>query len=431
MRRYATIWTAVWMVTWAGYASAADWTGFRGPGARGVSDETGLAVTWSETENLAWKRPLPGPGSSSPIVLGERVFVTCYSGYGLDPNEPGDPNHLKRHLVCVRATDGELLWDAAVPAVLPETPYRGMLREHGYASQTPVTDGQRVYVFFGKTGVLAFDLNGKQLWQSRVGSGTDQKRWGAAASPALYKNLVFVNAWDEGKALYAFDTKTGREVWKKDTSATGLAFNTPVVAERADGRAELIVALPSQVWGLDPQTGEQLWFVRTGINDDMIPTPVILDGIAYIHGGGPRQHGSLAVRIGGQGDVTDTHVVWSGKNVTSPPSPVIVDGLMYWADAYGKACCVETKTGELRYSEKLPVTEKFAIYASAVAAEGKIYIVTRKNGTFVLPTKPEFKIIAHNQFASDGTDFNASPAISNGRLFLRSNRFLYCVQQAR
>jgi outer membrane protein assembly factor BamB len=421
----------LWAVTWVGQAFAADWTGFRGPGTRGVSEETGLAVSWSETENLAWKTPLPGPGSSSPIVLGERIFVTCYSGYGLDPNRPGDPNNLKRHLLCIRGTDGEVLWDKAVPAVLPEESYHGMLREHGYASQTPVTDGQQVYAFFGKTGVLAFDLDGRQLWQTSVGTDSDQKRWGAAASLAFYKNLLFVNAWDESKTLYALDTQTGREVWKKDASKTGLSFCTPVVTSREAGGAELVVVVPSQVWGLDPETGRQLWFARTGINDDIIPTPVIVDGIAYIHGGGPRQYGSLAVRTGGDGDVTDTHVVWSTKNVASPPSPVVVEGLMYWADGYGRACCADPKTGELRYTEKLPITQRFAIYGSMVAAEGRLYVVTRKDGTFVLAARPQYEIMAHNQFASDDSDFNASPAVSNKRLFLRSNRFLYCVQQAR
>ena len=302
---------------------------------------------------------------------------------------------------CIRAADGKLLWDTAVRATQPEDLYRGMLREHGYASQTPVTDGQRVFTFFGKTGVLAFDPNGRQLWQTSVGADTDQKRWGAATSLALYKHLVFVNAWDESKALYALDARTGREVWKKDSSKTGLSFSTPVVVEQADGRTELVVSVPSVVWGLDPLTGEQLWSARTGIDDDMIPSPVVVDGVAYIHGGGPRQHGSLAVRLGGRGDVTDTHIVWSSKDVASPPSPVIVDGLMYWVDAYGQACCVETATGQLRYREKLPVVERFAVYAAAVAAEGRIYVVTRKGGAFVLPARPESQILARNQFASD------------------------------
>jgi outer membrane protein assembly factor BamB len=390
-----------------------------------------LALTWNETENLTWKTDLPGPGSSSPIVLGEQVFVTCYSGYGLDRDKPGDPNSLKRHLVCLRATDGEVLWDQVVPAALPEDPYRGMFREHGYASQTPVTDGQRVYVFFGKTGALAFDLEGNQLWQAPLGAGSDKQRWGSATSPALSKDMVFINAWDESKTLFALDKRTGREMWKKDLSQTGLTFTTPVLAETGEGRAELIVSVPTQVWGLDPQTGRQLWFARTDVNDSVIPTPVVLDDIAYIQGGGPRQRGSLAVRIGGEGDVTDTHVVWSSKEVASPPSPVVVDGLIYWVDGYGKACCMDAKTGVLQYSEKLPVTGKFAVYASAVAADGRLYVVTRKSGTFVLPARPKYEILAQNRFASDKSDFNGSPAISNGRVFLRSNRSLYCIQKTR
>ena len=430
MKQFVGASTVIGILILLGQASAGNWPCFRGPGSRGVSEETGLAITWSESENLSWRTALPGPGSSSPIVFGERVFVTCYSGYGLDPNEPGDPNALKRHLLCIRAADGEILWDKAVPAVRTEDPYRGMLREHGYASQTPATDGKRVYVFFGKSGVLAFDLQGKQLWQSSVGTGSDQKRWGAAASPALLGKLVFVNAWDEDKVLVALDARTGQEVWTKDLSETGLTYSTPVVAQVADGRADLVLAVPSQVWGLAPDTGQLRWWVRTGINDDMIPSPVILDGVAYIHGGGPRQYGSLALRIGGQGDVTDTHVLWSSKNVASPPSPVIVDDLMYWVDCYGKACCVETKTGKLRYKEKLPIKERFAVYASAVTAEGRIYIVTRKSGTFVLAASPQFQILAQNQLPSDTSDFNASPAISNRRLFLRSNRMLYCVRMA-
>jgi len=431
MMRRKMVWTVVLAVVLAGFAWASDWTGFRGPGTRGVSDETSLAVKWSETENLAWKTQLPGPGSSSPIVLGDQVFVTCYSGYGLDKNKPGDINNLKRHLLCINATDGEVIWDKTVPASQPEDTYKGMFREHGYASQTPATDGERIYVFFGKSGVLAFDLKGNQLWQTSVGAGSDQKRWGSASSPVLYKNMVIVNAWDESKTLYALDKKTGKEIWKKDLSETELTFSTPVLTDRKDGRAELVVVLPAQVWGLDPETSQQLWVAHIDINDTIIPTPVIVDGVAYIHGGGPSSSGSLALRTGGEGDVTKTHIVWTAKDVTSPPSPVVLGGLMYWVDSYARACCMETATGKLRYSEKVPVTGRFAIYASAVAAEGRIYVVTRKNGVFVLAAKPEFEIIAHNELPSDDSDFNASPAISNKRMFIRSNRFLYCVKKTR
>ncbi|MBN1817277.1 MAG: PQQ-binding-like beta-propeller repeat protein [Sedimentisphaerales bacterium] len=411
-------------------AAASDWTGFRGPGSRGISSETGLPVTWSETENLAWKTPLPGPGSSGPIVLGDKVFVTCYSGYGLDPHTPGELSHLKRHLICIRTGDGTILWDKAIPAAMPEDPYKAMLREHGYASQTPVTDGEHLYVFFGKTGVLAFDLDGRQLWQHSVGTGSDKALWGSASSPALTKNMVIVNAWDESKTLYALDKKTGKEIWKRDLSETGLTFTTPVLNERADGVVELVVSLPSQVWGLDPETGQTLWFARTGIDDSMIPTPVIVDGVAYIHGGGPRSFGSLAVRTGGTGDVTNTHIVWSSKEVASPPSLVVAENFLYWVNDSGKAFCMNAQTAELQFSEQLPATGRFAVYASPVTAEGRIYIVTRKKGTIVIAAKPQFQLVAHNMLASDESDCNASLAVGNKCLFLRSNRYLYCIKNA-
>jgi hypothetical protein len=429
MMRHAVICGVLLAVGMAGYTYASDWVGFRGVDAQGVSPEKGLAVTWSEQENVEWKIPLPGPGSSSPIVLGEKVFVTCHSGYGLDPDQPGDINNLKRHLVCVGKGDGKVLWDSIVPAVQPEDPYKGMLREHGYASATPVTDGRRVYVFFGKSGVLAFDLDGKQLWQTTVGSMSDKSLWGSAASPALYKDMVIVNAWDESRTLYALDKKTGKEIWKRDLSETGLSYATPVVAGQSDGSTGLIVSLPSQVWGLEPETGETLWFARTGITDSIIPTPVVVDGVVYIHGGGPRSSGSLAVRTGGKGDVTDMHTVWTSKEVSSPPSPVVTDGMMYWAGASGKASCADIRTGEIRYSEQLPVTGRFAIYASPTAAEGKLYVVTRKTGTFVIAAEPKFRVIAHNVLASDESDFNASPAISDKRIILRSNRFMYSIKK--
>ena len=416
-------------ITSTAYVIASDWTGFRGSDATGASGEKNFPVKWSETENLKWKTALPGPGSSSPIVIRDLVFVTCYSGYGLDRDKPGEQVNLKRHLLCINAVSGKVVWDKSVPAVLPEDPYKGMFREHGYASQTPATDGERIYVFFGKSGVLAFDFKGNKLWQRSVGTGSDEKKWGSASSPVVYKDLVIVNAWDESKALYGLNKKTGDQVWKKDLSETGLTFSTPVLVTRSDGQGELVVSLQGQLLGLDPLTSDQLWISKTGIDDSVIPSPVIVEGTAYINAGGPKKSGSLAVRTGGKGDVTDTNILWSSKEVTSPPSPVVVDGLIFWVNGSGMACCMDAATGKVRYSEKLPVTGRFASYASVVYADGKVYAVTRKGGTFVLEAKPEFNILANNIFASDESDFNASPAISNGRILIRSDRYLYCLKK--
>ncbi|MEK7995640.1 MAG: PQQ-binding-like beta-propeller repeat protein, partial [Planctomycetota bacterium] len=256
--------------------AAGEWAGFRGPGVRGSSPETGLVTTWSETENLKWKTPLPGPGSSSPILWGDKVFVTCYSGYGADKDNPGDPSNLKRHLLCINAADGKVLWDKSVPAVQPEVPYNGRIQEHGYASHTPATDGQHVYVFFGKSGVLAFDFQGNQLWQHSVGTDSDKMKWGSASSVTLCGDLVIVNAWDESKTLYALNKRDGSEVWKQDLPGAELTFSTPVPADLSQGQHELILVLPMEIWGLDPQTGQKLWWIKTTMKGLVTGTPLVV-----------------------------------------------------------------------------------------------------------------------------------------------------------
>jgi outer membrane protein assembly factor BamB len=407
--------------------AAGQWTGFRGPGVRGSSPETDLVTTWSEKENLKWKTPLPGPGSSSPILWGDKVFVTCYSGYGVDKDNPGDLSNLKRHLLCINAADGKVLWDKSVPAFQPEVPYNGRIQEHGYASHTPATDGQRIYVFFSKNGVLAFDFQGNQLWQHSVGTDSDKMKWGSASSVTLCGDLVIINAWDESKTLYALNKHDGSEVWKQDLSGVEMTFSTPVLADLDEGKRELIFVMPMQVWGLDPDTGRKLWWIKTTMKGIVTGTPLVIGDRAYVHGGGPDALSSLCVRLGGRGDVTNTHVLWSNAQAVSVPSPTYCDGLLYWVTNDGKACCQDPQNGQLKYKQALPVTGQFAVYASVVSTPQRLYAVTRTGGTFVLSLGPEFKIIAHNKFESDESDFNGSPAISNGCIFLRSNRFLYCI----
>lgn len=214
-----------------GALAAAEWPGFRGPNGSGLADSTVQPpVTWSDGQNIKWQAPMPGPGSSSPIVWGGRVFITCYSGYG-DGSDGGSPDKLRRHLICLERQSGKILWDAAVPAELPEDPFTGYLTEHGYASSTPVTDGERVYVFFGKTGALAFDFEGKQLWKVNLGKESSNRRWGSGASPILYQNTLIVNAAEEGRAIYALDKVTGEEAWKAEGNSLELCFGTPALAD--------------------------------------------------------------------------------------------------------------------------------------------------------------------------------------------------------
>jgi outer membrane protein assembly factor BamB len=406
---------ATWSVLFTLSAGAADWPNFRGPHNSGISEEKNLPAKWSDTENLVWKIDLPGPGSSSPVVWGDKVFVTCYTGYAVDRRDPGNQEDLRRHLLCVDRKSGKMLWDKVVPASMPETRYTGFITQHGYASSTPATDGERIYVFHGKSGVFAYDLDGKQLWKANVGTGTDG--WGSAASPVLYKELVIVNAGVESGALVALNKANGDQVWK--SGGIRRVWGTPTLVDIKDGKQELALSMPNKVIGLDPDTGKELWHCE-GINDYICPSPVSKDRIVYAIGA--RAKSALAVKAGGSGDVTMSNRLWTkhvGSNVTSPS---IYGDYLYWVSHDGIAHCLQAKDGEQVYQERL----KGGVYASITIADGKIYVVSQKNGAFVLAAGPKFQQLAHNTLSDDST-FNGSPAVSQGRLFLRSDKRLYCI----
>lgn len=399
--------------------AASDWTRFRGPGGTGISYDANVPVTWSEAQNLKWKTPLPGAGSSSPIVVDDRVFVTCFSG---------EADSLKRHVVCVRRSDGTIAWSKTLVAEQPEDAYQGYLTEHGYASNTPVTDGERVYAFFGKTGVLAFDLDGNQLWQVNVGKESSSRQWGSAASLVLHNDTVIVNASEESQSIRALDKATGREVWSAPFDALELAYGTPTLVNLDNDRTELVIAVPSEVWGLNPDTGKLTWYAATNLTGNICPSIVAGDGVIYTFGGF-RSSGSHAIRLGGKGDVSESHMLWSSRNSSYVATPLLHHGHLYWVDDRGQAFCVEAKSGDLVYRERLRGVSSGGrpFYASPILVGDKLYVVSRWDGTFVFAAKPEFEQIAQNQFASDETDFSATPAVSNGELFLRSGEFLYCV----
>lgn len=407
-------------------AHCADWSKFRGPEANGVSRSGHPPVTWSEKENIRWKLDLPGAGSSSPIIWGDKIFVTCFSGYG---DDGGSVDKLQRHLLCIDRVKGKIIWDKVVAAELPEDPYSGMLTEHGYASSTPVTDGEHVYVFYGKTGVLGYDFNGKELWRVNVGHESSNRRWGSAASPVLYKNLVIVNASEESRTVRAFDKLTGKQVWQQDADALELSYSTPALVE-ANGRTDLALPVPNELWGLNPDTGKLRWYAKTSIAGNVSPSVIANDGIVYVTGGIQRM-ATMAIGAGGKGDVTASNIIWNSSSYSYVPSPVIDDGHLYVATDQGFALCLDAKDGKLIYKERLPGASSGGrgkpFYASTVLANGNIYAVSRRAGTFVYQAKPEFKLVAHNK-ALDDSDFNGTPAFAGDAIFLRSNRSLYCIE---
>jgi hypothetical protein len=429
-------------------AGAADWSRFRGPNGTGVSpDEKSTPVQWSESENLKWKTKLPGPGSSSPIVVGDRVFVTCWSGYGTDRGNPGDQNNLRRHLVCIDRQTGKTLWDKSVEPVLPEDRYGGMFAEHGYASHTPISDGQHVYVFFGKTGVLAFDLEGNQLWQTNVGKQSDRRGWGTAASPVLYKNLVIVTASAESEALVALDKQTGKEVWRQEAGGFSGTWGTPVLVQVDADRTDLVLAVPFEIWGFDPETGKLRWYCEGVDSDSMCSSVVEHEGIIYAVEG--RSGSSIAVRAGGTDDVSKTHVVWSGRDRGRISTPVYHDGRLYFING-GVANCIDAKTGARVYQARIERLAGQAAgaaqggrggfggrgggpggqdYSSPVIADGKLYYVMASGDMIVAKLGTTYEQLAANRFRSDNSGYSATPAISDGELFIRSNSYLYCVSE--
>lgn len=423
---------AMFITSLAPAARAADWPNFRGPASAAVSDERNLPVEWSDTQNIAWKVALPGPGSSSPIVAGDRVFVTCYGGYGLDRAKPGEPADLTRDLVCVGLADGQILWRKSVPSAVPEDAYQGMLADHGYASHTAATDGRQVFVFFGRTGVMAFDLDGHQQWQTSVGTGVGggpaMFQFGSGASLTLLEDLVVVNANAESEAIVALSKQDGHEVWKTEAKGYRGSWSTPVPVAVGD-KVELVVNLPDEIWGLDPADGGLLWYSSV-LRGAAATTVVAKGGVLFAVSGGPTGQAAAAIRAGGHGDVTKSNLVWQSKVGSYVPSPVVLGDYLYFVDDKGVACCLEAATGKQVYRERLPTAG--STYASLVAADGKLYAVSRRNGAFVLAAGPKFERLAHNKLDSDDSDFNASPAVASrpsgdGCLLLRSNQFLYCL----
>ena len=412
-------------------AHAADWPRFRGADGNGNAGDTKVPATWSDSENLKWKAALPGPGSSSPIVWKDRVFVTCYSGYG--DGSDGAMEKLQRHLVSIERATGKVLWSKSVAAEMPEDAYGGFLTEHGYASNTPATDGERVYAFFGKTGVVAFDFEGREVWRVNVGKESGNRRWGSGASLMLVGDKVIVNASEESQSIRALDKATGREVWKAPSASLELCYSTPAAMDVGD-RTDLVLAVPGELWGMNPDTGKLRWFAETRLSGNVSPSVLISDGMIYVNGGFPRL-GAAAVKGGGKGDVTESAVVWSSQNASYVPSPVISDGHLYVANDQGFALCLNAKDGSLVYKERLPGASATGrggkpFYASAVLANGLVYAVSRQNGTFVFDAKPTFKLVAHNKLAADSSQFNGTPAIVDGQIFLRSDRAIYCIEAA-
>ena len=397
---------------------ADSWMRFRGPNGTGIAEGTGpLPTDWSNDSNLAWKTSVPR-GSSSPILVGDSVILTGYSGYGEQLDAPGERENLHLHILAISRHDGQPQWTLNIQPSLEEQEATPRVADHGYASPTPCSDGERIFAAFGPSGVICCSLDGKELWRTSIGTGV--AGFGAAASPISYNDLVYINAAIESQSLIALHKKTGEIAWKVED--INKAWTTPTIVMPENGEPELVMHHKDFIRGYDPLTGTVLWTCR-GIPDYVVPGIVVAGDTLYCSGG--RQNRTIAVKAGGRGDVTETHKLWEvtvGANVTTP---LFHNGNLFWSHDKGLAQCIKAEDGSTLFRERYEQRDR--VYASIVLGDGKLYAQLRNGACLVMAAEPDHKILAENYLGDGDEQFNATPAFDHDRIIFRSTKSLYCV----
>jgi outer membrane protein assembly factor BamB len=423
---------------------AGDWPQWRGPSGNGVSGDTGLPVHWSAAEHVAWKVALAGLGASSPIVVGDKVFVTSQKGaippgQGVYPQLARDDRDLAslenpiggRNLKAddsgsevfliveaFRRSDGKRLWEYRTRA---EGKLPHLHEKHNLATPTPVTDGELIFAWFGNGQLFALDMNGQLAWRRHLGIEYSpfDAAWGHGGSPILYKEILILLCDHATKSyLLALDKRTGKERWKVDRGKGRVSHSTPLVVGGPAGD-ELIVNSSERIDAYNPGNGEFLW--HTGEQRQTpIPSPVFHEGVIYLSRG-YRNSDFFAIRAGGRGAIPMSQVLWRAPSGASyVPSILYYDGLIYVTNEVGIVMCADAKTGGPVWRQRLGGI----FFASPVAADGKVYMASETGETFVVRAGREGKLLAKNDI---GERMLASPAISGGRLFLRSDGSLFCI----
>ncbi len=381
------------------------WTRWRGPSGQGLAPGSGYPDTWSATQNVAWKMPVPGQGNSSPIVWGDRVLITAAYDGGR-----------RLSLLAFRRSDGQRLWEQFAPEGRTQSSHF----KNGHASATPVTDGERVYVFFGARGLVAFSLDGQVLWHQDL--GRLRAYHGSAGSPLLYKDRVILYQDQYSDSfIAAYEASTGRELWRTPREAR-VGWGSPIAVRVAD-HDEIIVHSQRSVYAYDPDTGQELWSCGGSLYE-VIPTPVVGYGMVFCPSG--RAGPTLAIRPGGRGDVTDTHLVWSSPR-GSPfvPSPILYGEQLYLVnDMASIATSLDARTGERLWQGRLGVARREGFSASPVVADGKVFFTNDDGETFVVRAGPEFELLHVNRI---GERTLASPALVDGKWYIRTQRNLYAI----
>ncbi len=421
-------------------AAGDDWPQWRGPTLNGASPSGNLPTTWSTTENIAWRTKLPAWAGSTPIVHGNRIFLTSPSAEDGASGEvtrkwrggrstPGGPDLL---LISLDRASGKILWKKTI------TSGNTLFGKHNMASPSPVTDGRHVWALTGTGVIAAFDYEGNEVWNHDLQEdyGKFGQGWGYAASPLYHDGLVIVAVLhgargEGGSYLVAFDGATGKVAWKVDRRTDAErecpdAYTTPIIVAHG-GREDLVISGADYVTGHDPKTGKERWRAG-GLNPEkrgnyrICGTPTFVDGLIYCTS---RQRPILALKAGGEGDVTTSHLAWKFDGKKGPDVPSVVsDGkYMYMADDRGFASCLDAKTGEVVWGPERTTQGTYS--SSLILGDGKWYITNENGVTTVLATGPEFKILSVNDLEDAYTI--STPAIAGDQILVRTSEYLYCI----
>ncbi|HYP09345.1 MAG TPA: PQQ-binding-like beta-propeller repeat protein [Bryobacteraceae bacterium] len=423
------------LIAMTALAADDDWFRWRGPNNDGMA--RGDAPTeWSTTKNVAWKLSVPGKGHSSPVVWGNKLFLTTAvpirpveaatpepAGGGRGPRSAGMGHEYSFRLLCIDRNTGKILWDREATKSVPHEGYHSTYGS--YASNTPATDGKHVVAFFGSRGVYVYDLDGKQVWNKQFPPMGMRLQFGEGVAPVLDGNSLYLK-FDQQKGSYmlALDKNTGKQLWRVERENEESSWSPPLVLTH-NGRKMVVVSGDGKTRAYDPADGKVIW-EAAGLGGNVIPAPVTMDDIVIVMSGF-RNPNLLAIRLGREGDLTGTDaILWTNQRGNSyTPSPVLHEGKLYFLTDSGMLSCFDAKTGKPFYhQQRLPKPYNFK--SSPVGVNGKLYLASEEGDVIIVKMGEKFEVLATNPMP-DHT-FIATPAVVQGSLYLRSQDALYCIR---
>ena len=406
------------------------WPRWRGPADNGVA-RGDAPVEFSDTRNVAWKVKVPGRGFSSPVLWGDRIFLTTAvplaeaappqkQGRGPGGGAGAGVEH-KFVVMCLSRKDGHVIWERTARSATPHEGYH--FRYGSFASNNPVTDGKRVYAFFGSRGMFVYDLDGKPLWQKDFEPMRMRLAFGEGTAAVVHGDKLILNFDQEQNShLLVLDAASGKQLWTAPREEDS-NWSAPLVVEYK-GKKQLITAASKRVRSYDLETGKVIWECA-GLGPNVIPAPVVQGDVVYVMSGF-RDPNLMAIRLDRTGDLTGTDaILWQNKRGNSyTPSPVLFEGKLYFVSDNGMLSCLNAKTGEVFYQTRLP--KAYNLKASLVAANGHLYVSTEEGDVLVVKMGEKFEVLATNSFADQS--FIATPAIADGEIYLRSQDMFYCIR---